>query len=335
MTPEASHCIIPVFIPMQGCPNACYYCNQSVVTGMSGPPSREELNQIVRQHLSTINTNARVELAFYGGSFTGLPIEKQREYLEWANGFKNSGSIHTLRLSTRPDYITAEILRLLKSFGVESIELGAQSMHDDVLLESGRGHSTADTLRASEMILRAGFRLGLQMMTGLPQDTPKKSIQTAERIVAAGAHETRIYPSVVFSGTRLEELLHEGKYSPQTTEDAVETLACLIPVFEQGNVQILRIGLNPLSPESSGRVVAGPVQQGLREKALTLLWWQLLEPVCKNSGKHLKVFVHPSQLNYASGFQKANRKKLQKHFGVVSFVPNPDLHGREYFIDIS
>lgn len=330
MSIGSKHYIIPVFIPMQGCSFSCYFCNQHAITGKLRSPDKEEIRNSIENHLATFEKDAFIELAFFGGSFTGLPRAQIAFFLECVYPWVSSGAIHALRISTRPDYIDDEVLEFLKANGVKTIELGAQSMNPEVLKRSGRGHSPQDVSKASASILAQGFTLGLQMMTGLPGDSHESCLQTAKSFVEMGATETRIYPTQVIKGTRLAKMLLEGSYKSPSTEETVELLAELIPVFEDGGVKILRIGLHPTEIHDCDTVMAGPGQHGLRENAMSRLWWNNLHQLLELNGKKLSISVHPSQLNYVSGYRKQNRKRLEEVFQMVNFKADQNLYGREF-----
>ncbi len=188
--------------------------------------------------------NKHVEIGFFGGNFTGIPLDDQEKYLQVAQPFLEKGIVQGIRLSTRPDYIDEQGLHLLKKYGVTTIELGAQSMDNDVLQQSARGHTAEDVENASRMIIAAGFRLGLQMMVGLPGDTLEKSVFTARKIIELGACETRIYPVLVIKGTKMAEWYEQGKYKPLSMEEAVFWVKTILPLFEDAGVEVTRVGLH-------------------------------------------------------------------------------------------
>ena len=256
---KINHVNIPIFLPELACPHRCIFCNQSQISGKTSVPSIQETIRIIENHLQTIQAFSEVQVAFFGGSFTGLPIDMQEDYLRVVQPFIESGKITGIRLSTRPDYISDPILVMLKQYGVEEIELGAQSFYDEVLKSSGRGHTAADIINASKKILNHGIRLGLQMMTGLPGDTNEMAFQTAKQIVAAGAHSTRIYPTLVIKDTPLEVLYKRGLYKPQTMSEAVGSAARLYRFFEENNVTVLRVGLHSNEDFNNGiSLIDGP-----------------------------------------------------------------------------
>lgn len=327
------HYTIPVFIPELACPFRCVFCNQEKITGKNDIPRPEDVMLIIEKHLKTFPKNGiHIEVGFFGGNFTGIPVEEQEAYLEVAHGYLKRSVIHGIRLSTRPDYINDEITGLLKRYGVTTVELGAQSMDDRVLKQSRRGHTVEQTVAAAQKIKEAGMRLGLQMMIGLPGDTKDLSKKTAGGIVAAGAAETRIYPTLIIKGTALEKLYSEGKYIPLTLQQAVEWTTGLMKIFEAGGVKVIRVGLHPSEGLLSGKeLVAGPFHNSFRELVMTGIWWEILDGIKKPRGAgHLKVYVSPTQFNYAVGYEARNRSRLLKHFKTVVFHSDPAITGRNY-----
>lgn len=332
------HKTIPIFIPGLACPFQCIYCNQKMISGQEQIPSKEEIRSTIISHLSTIDHGKNnIEIGFFGGNFTGLPLEKQEELLKEVNIYLLNGQVDAIRLSTRPDYINKENLELLKKFGVKTIELGAQSLDDEVLQMIGRGHSEQDVVNASKMIKEFGFILGLQMMTGLPGDTFEKSIQTAKKIIVIGAENTRIYPLLVIRKTELERMYHDGKYIPQTLEEAVEQVKILYGLFEENNVRIIRVGLHPSEGLVMGdNLVAGPFHPSFRELVLSALWRDALLPLMK-SKKFRNVVIHvaPGEINHATGYESSNKMLLKTHFHKVEFKADNSLTGRKYNVSYS
>ena len=213
---------IPIFLPELACPYRCVYCNQFSITGKQHFVDSEDVKHIIDRHLSTFVEDERfVEVAFFGGNFTGLPESMQDKYLEAVQPYLDAGLVDGLRCSTRPDYISSQRVRTLKRYGMLNIELGAQTTDDEVLRLCGRGHTFKDIEEASAMILAENVTLGLQMMLGLPGDTFEKDMNTASDIVRLGASETRIYPCVVVKDTVLEQMYLDGRYVPLTLQEAV------------------------------------------------------------------------------------------------------------------
>jgi histone acetyltransferase (RNA polymerase elongator complex component) len=329
----ARHYTIPIFIPELACPFQCVFCNQEKITGKALIPDDAAIIATISDHLATFKAEERtVEIGFFGGSFTGIPIDRQIHYLDLVRPFLDNGSVDGIRLSTRPDYINREVLDMLKEKQVTAIELGAQSMSDEVLKASGRGHTAEQTEMAARLIQDHGFKPGLQMMIGLPEDTPGRSLFTAQRIVALQAITTRIYPTLVIRGTALHKRYTEGKYEPLSLEEAVNRTAAILPVFEKAGIKILRIGLHPSEGLLNGcELVAGPFHPSFRELVLTKLWRDILRASdIPQSGNSLNIFVNEKQLNYAIGYTSANRKMLLERFNKVSFKTDKTLTGRDF-----
>lgn len=259
--------IIPIFIPHEGCPNDCAFCNQRTISGKSTAPSLDDARHIIEQYLEN-GTKKADQIAFFGGSFTGISIEKQNEYLSLANEYIKKGLVGSIRLSTRPDYISEDTVKRLVSFDVKNIELGAQSMDEEVLRASNRGHSSYDVEKASEIILKGGATLGLQMMTGLPLDSMEKCMYTAQRFSELGAKESRIYPTVVLRGTKLAKMYENGEYTPQSVEEAVDISARVYRLFKERGITVLRIGL-PDSAELKENYIAGAYHPSLGELVMS------------------------------------------------------------------
>ncbi|RLD67540.1 MAG: radical SAM protein [Bacteroidetes bacterium] len=328
------HYNIPIFIPELACPFQCVYCDQKKITGQKNLLQDNEIIRNIESHLESFKaTNREVQLAFFGGTFTGLNIAEQEHYLNLIQPYIHQQSIQGIRISTRPDYINSENLKLLKQYGVTHIELGAQSLVEEVLQASDRGHNVADVQLASEMILAESFILGLQMMIGLPADSPERSMQTAKRIVDFGAQETRIYPTIVIRGTNLEHIWQKDKYQALDTESAIEQSANLYQFFEKNKVKVLRVGLYPSDELSvQGEAVAGPEMPHFKEKVMSRIWKTNLNKAIDFSKKEkrLKIAVSSKEYNFAVGFEASNRKYLEEYFPKVKFIINSKLEGRNY-----
>ncbi len=330
------HYTIPVFVPEHGCPFQCIFCNQQKISGRLKIPTPEEVDNLIREYLTTIPwKKSYVEIGFFGGNFTGIKKSEQESYLQVANPYVEKGIIKSIRLSTRPDYIDTEILQLLKKYHVKTIELGAQSLDEGVLMASGRGHTVDDIIEASGMVIRHGFGLGLQMMIGLPGDTLEKSKRTARQIVALGADNTRIYPTLVIRDTKLAEMYLSGDYKPLSLEVAVKWSKEVYKIFEKPGVKVIRLGLHPSEGLISGDdLLAGPFHISFRELVLSQIWHDIFMKIKNIENKqNITIFVAPRQFNYAIGYEAANRKALNKFYKNVRFVKDPELQGREYYVD--
>ena len=308
--------ILPIFIPQLGCPHACVFCNQREITG-------SVLEQAYRQteRLSELPASAeKRELAFYGGSFTAIPEEQQNRFLRYAYKAMEKGVISSIRLSTRPDAVTPEILSRLQFYGVETIELGAQSMRDSVLRLSGRGHTADDVRRSSAMIQEAGFHLGLQMMTGLPGDDPSGAQETAAEIIRIKPDAVRIYPTVIVRNTELERLWRSGQYREHSVEDAVTVCAQILPMFESAGIPVIRLGLNPTEELSSGGALAGAYHPALGELIRSRVLRNqaenlLMREECR--GKKIVLAVPPRQYSQMIGQKRCNITWLNSRFGLA------------------
>lgn len=326
---------IPVFLPELACPFRCVYCNQFSIAGKSQIPDCEQVKHIIDLHLQSFKEKDRfVEVAFFGGNFTGLPEKMQDEYLETVAPYLESGLIQGIRCSTRPDYINKERLKVLKKFGMRNIELGAQSTDNEVLLQCGRGHDFEAIKSASEMILAEGFTLGLQMMIGLPGSSPEKDFQTAKDIVSLGAKETRIYPCLVVKDTVLEKRFRKGQYQPLNIDEAVQRSADIYSYFIENEVNVLRIGLHPSDELDGGDCVAGPYHHNFAEMVFGEVWRRKFASIL-GQGKHLVIYTHSSQRTNAIGYQSANRKKLLDSFQQVDFLCDDSLSPADFRYEIS
>lgn len=311
--------IIPIFIPHEGCPNDCAFCNQRTISGKSSAPTREDAVRIIENHLSSQGGIAE-QIAFFGGSFTGIDKDRQDMYLALAYEYVKKGMVRSIRLSTRPDYIDSETVKRLISFGVQNIELGAQSMCDDVLVAAKRGHNAKDVEKAAEVINSLGATLGLQMMTGLPGDTPEKCMYTAQRFKELGAKETRIYPTVVLSETYLAEMTKRGEYTPQSVEDAVEISAKLYRYFKENGIEILRIGL-PDGEELRQNYIAGAYHPALGEMVISRYIRNLIEEKYKGE-KEITLQINPRYVSKVVGNRRCNIEYFKEKGITLNIIPD-------------
>ncbi len=311
--------IIPVFIPHVGCPHDCVFCNQKKIAGTLSAPDGKEVERIISGSLEACGENAQI--AFYGGSFTAIPLEQMKEYLSAAKQFIDKGKVSSIRLSTRPDCIDAERLEILREYGVKTIELGAQSMCEYVLLESGRGHNANHTRAAARLIKKFGFELILQMMTNLPGSDDEKDKETAKELAKLSPDGVRIYPTVVIRDTYLEELWRRGEYIPCNPEEAAELGASLIDIFEKEKIPVIRFGLNPTDDLSGGEALAGAYHPALGEMAQSVRLLRRCEAEIEKSGisgENLVIYVNPKRVSAMSGQKKKNKTALMKKYGFES-----------------
>lgn len=314
------HKNIPFFIPHSGCKNNCVFCSQTKITGFCLPAGEmheeaRRLDQTVCEALEYMN-GAEAQIAFFGGSFTGIERDRMLLLLETAYKYVQSGKVCGIRLSTRPDYIDADILSILKRYGVTDIELGLQSTDEAVLAASGRGHGRSVCFESSRLIVESGFTLGGQMMIGLPESTLEKELQTAKDIVAMGAKSARIYPTVVFTGTALYDMAVSGGYTPITNEEAAFRCAECYKILEAAGVDILRIGLHASEELKNAPFGANhPAMGELVYSALALDGVRAQLNGADTRGKTLCIYAPSSKISAVAGHKGANKQKLYEEYG--------------------
>ncbi len=314
---EMKYYNIPIFLPELACPFRCVYCNQFSITGKQQIPDTQYVKNTIDQYLSSFTENERfVEVAFFGGNFTGLPEKMQDDFLKIVQPYLEKGVIQGIRCSTRPDYIDEKRVKTLKNFGMRNIELGAQTTNDEILRRCGRGHTFRDIEKASQVIVDEGITLGLQMMLGLPFDTFENDMQTAHDIVRLGAKETRIYPCIVVKDTGLERIYHVGKYIPLTLDEAVKQSATLYEYFTENDVKVLRIGLHTSDDLNGDAFVAGPYHKNFAEMVFSRLWGRKFDKIDGKSDT-ITIEVPENQLNHAIGYKGENKKKLLERYKKV------------------
>ena len=291
---------ISIFVPHQGCPCACSFCNQKTITGQQTAPTAEDVKNAVETALRQKEYN--YEIAFFGGSFTAIDRAYMLELLEAAYPYVKGGQVKGIRISTRPDCIDREVLDLLKQYGVTSIELGAQSMDDEVLAANRRGHNAQSVVDASQLIKSYGFELGLQMMTGLYKDTDEKAIETAKRIIAIAPQTVRIYPTVVLKGTYLAELYLNEEYKPLNADESAELCARLVPMFEDAGIKIIRLGLHS-SKDVKENMLAGGFHDSFGELVKSRI---MVNKILELPPSDYQVFVNSRSLSKLKGNNKSN-----------------------------
>lgn len=256
--------IIPVFIPFAGCAHQCVFCDQNGITGQKKLPSKDEVENTINTHLSTWKRGGEIEVAFYGGSFTGLSIDEQSFYLGIISSYINRGLIHSIRVSTRPDYIDHERADFLSTHSVKTVELGVQSMSDEVLKLSGRNHTAAHTINAIRTLKEMGFITGVQIMPGLPGDTVETILMTAGELTKPSPDFARVYPTLVLKNTPLHRMFLRGEYRPWALEEMVDVCRQIAKIFEAASIPIIKFGLQP-TDELRKNIMAGPFHPSFRQ----------------------------------------------------------------------
>ena len=321
--------VIPVFVPHLGCPNDCIFCNQKSISGQKKNITKEEAKKTIDNFLKNIkDKDAKKEIAFFGGSFTGIDENVQEELLQIAYEYIEKGQVDSIRISTRPDYINKEILKRLKKYKVRTIELGVQSANDYILGRANRGHTFKDVEKASKLIRWYGFNLGHQMMVGLPESTRIDEINTAKALIKLKPKMVRIYPVLVIKGTKLEKEYNEGIYEPLPLVQAVETCKQLVRMFTDKKIEVIRVGLqntdeicNPENKESE--VVAGPFHPAFGQLVESSMWHDAIVEKIKKLNvkvKEVEVTVNPIDVNNVIGHKKENVIKLKDTYEVDLIV---------------
>lgn len=315
--------IVPVFIPHKGCPHRCVFCNQRTITGL--PDNNEDLDAI-RYGIGDFlgyrrDGRGRTQISFYGGTFLGLEPERICRLLGLAQDFVDHHGVHGLRFSTRPDTVTQETLALIEPYSVQTVELGAQSMDNRVLELSGRGHSAEDTVRAMDLLKQSGYETGIQMMVGLPGDTPETAWETACAIASLEPDFVRIYPTVVLKDSGLARLFSQGAYEPLDLGESVSLVKRLFGLFRDKGITVIRMGLQPSDGlDVGGQILAGPYHPSFghlvySERFLDMAR-ELLERHGPGKSASVVLTVHPKNISVARGLKNSNIQALKSEFGL-------------------
>lgn len=326
--------IIPIFIPFLGCPHDCAFCNQVKITNYKNNINKENTIRQINQYLSYFPKNENLkEIAFFGGSFTGLDEKVMISYLEIALNYKKKGIIDRIRLSTRPDYINNSILDILKKYEVDVIELGIQSLDNEILNANERGHSKEDSIMASKLIKDYGFKLGHQIMPGLYKDSFDKAIKTGLESIKMNPDMVRIYPTLVIKDTKLEKLYKEGLYKPLSLDEAIEISSRLYMIYSYKKIPVIRIGLQPTENINEKKdVVAGPFHPSIRQLVETNIHKIYLEELINKYRLKNKIKIHISnrEISIIAGNKKANKNYFYKKYGLIINFENDENNFIEY-----
>lgn len=314
--------IVPVFLPHMGCTQRCVYCDQRIVTGRpTADPTPVEVRRRILEFLSYRKGQRHPsQIAFYGGNFLGLERSNAESLLAEASRFVSDGAVEAIRFSTRPDTISPETLRWIAGYPVTTVEIGTQSMDDQVLSLSRRGHSAADTEAAVSLLKRSGYRVGVQIMIGLPGDSPSACRRTAARVSALRPDFVRIYPTVVLRGSTLARWWRSGAYTPWTLERSIATTADLCRCFSENDIPIIRIGLQANNDLISGSgALAGPFHPAFGHMVKSECFLRRAVDVMGQTGyrpKSITFRVHPRKLSEARGLKNRNLRVLAQRLGV-------------------
>lgn len=336
--------IIPIFVPNLGCPMECTFCSQEKITGKQTNVTAKDVKETIEYYLKNFKDDSKyVEVAFFGGSFTGIDMKVQKELLEAANEYILSGKVNSIRISTRPDYINKEILKMLKKYKVKTIELGVQSSNDYILSKSKRGHNFEAVKKASKLIRRYMFKLGHQMMVGMPESTELDEINTAKDLIKLKPKMVRIYPVLVIKGTELANEYKEGEYTPLTIDQAVERCKEIIYMFRKKRIDVIRVGLQNTDEitdpsKDKSEVLAGPYHPAFRQLVDDSMWYDSIAEKIKKINmkvKKVEIEVNPEFTSNIIGHKKENMKKLKEMYDVEVIVkPDENMKAGKFEINV-
>lgn len=336
--------IIPIFVPHLGCPNSCTFCNQKTISGQSKQVTAKDVRDTIEYYLSNFKDNNKyVEVAFFGGSFTGIEEEVQEELLQAAFEYIKQKKVNSIRISTRPDYINKKILKRLKKYKVKTIELGVQSTNNYILSRCQRGHTFEDVKKASKLIRRKRFILGHQMMVGLPESTKLDEINTTKSLIKLKPKIVRIYPVLVIKGTKLEDEYKNNEYIPLTVNQAVERCKEIVAMFNKKNIKVIRLGLQNTNTidepgHNESEVVAGPYHPAFRQLVESSMWYDSILNHIKQFNTKVKVVeirANPININNIIGHKKENIKKLNEIYDVeVNVTSDESIRPGDFKVNI-
>jgi histone acetyltransferase (RNA polymerase elongator complex component) len=323
---SSSHLVIPVFIMNSGCPHRCTFCNEAITAGNYPPEiTRAYFDQEVNAYFSWNKDKSRkVEIAFYGGNFTGVDPPYQEKLLTWASAYVEKKMVHSIRISTRPDYVSEGKLRLLKQYGVDTVEIGAQSFVDAVLEHSQRGHNSQDIEKSVAVLKKNGFRTGLHLMAGLPGDTREGFFYSVEKTIQLQPDTVRIHPVVVLRNTVLAEEFKRGMYQPLELTEAVTLCALAWEKLSESGIRIIRMGLQ-VTPEmeKAGAILAGPVHPAFGSLVLSTVFYNqtvnLLESLSRDI-KEICFKLSPRDISIFRGLNNSNIMAIKKLYPGVNLI---------------
>lgn len=310
---------IPIFVAHKGCPNDCVFCNQVKISGAKDEINPDKIREIIEASLPYCDCK-NTQIAFFGGSFTGISEDVMTEYLKIAKYYVDNFSLDGIRLSTRPDYINEHILDILKKYGVKVIELGVQSMDDDVLLKNNRGMTKEATTDACKLIKEYGFTLGVQLMTSMYGSTKEADIQTALEVTFLKPDFVRIYPTVVIEGTKLYEFYESGLYKTRTLDETIDVCCEMVEIFSRKNIPVIRLGLMTNEDINCENVI-GAYHPAFGELVFSKLYFNKICKIIDRKNLILKdkiiTIKAPKELiSKISGHKKENIRKLKELYKI-------------------
>ena len=321
--------IIPIFLPHAGCPHRCVFCDQSSITGVRSKWPRKDIREQIEAFLKfkTARRNT-VQIAFFGGNFLGIPADEIKRLLAEAAEYIKTGRVNSIRFSTRPDTIDRQRLDLIKNFPVTTIELGVQSMDERVLSATKRGHSAPDTEKAIQRLREFSYEIGVQLMVGLPGDTPERLIASAQRIARLKPDFIRIYPTVVLAGSPLAARYRKGDYVPLSIDEAVSRTKHLYLLFKSKNIPVIRMGLQASQDlENGSTILAGPYHPAFGHLVYSEIFLDMAVDQIESlalTADSITIRAHPGNVSQSRGLRNRNIEILKKKFGFESVAVKPD-----------
>lgn len=310
------HYNIPIFISHFGCPNSCVFCNQKKINGRETDVTMEDLRNTIEMYLETLPKNSKKEVAFFGGTFTGISMGLQKEYLETAYEYIKKGEIDGIRLSTRPDCINYEIVKQLKKYGVTTVELGVQSLDEEVLIATERYYPVRVVEEACKILKEYGIKLGIQLMVGLPKSTFDSDYETAKKVLEMKPDMVRIYPTLVIKNTKMEQMFYQKEYIPLSLEEAIERTKKIMALLESNGINIIRVGLQPSEDlREDGVVLGGPFHPAFRELVETEIYYNFFKKIIEKE-KELNIIANEKSISKLVGIKKANKLRLKEYFNI-------------------
>lgn len=329
------HYNIPIFISHYGCPNACVFCNQKKINGRETDVTLEDLNKTIEEYLEILPKDSYKEVAFFGGTFTGISLEKQKEYLEVVNKYLKRNLIQGIRISTRPDYINREVMEQLKKYNVTTIELGVQSLNEDVLRKSARFYPIQKVYEACEMIKFYEINLGIQLMPGLPGSTFNTDFESAKKVVKINPQNVRVYPTLIVKDTEMENMYNRGEYKLFTLEEAIKRCRKICALFEINGINIIRVGLQPSEDlRNGGLAITGAFHSAFRELIDGEIYFDFFKRIEKKEG-NLHIQANEKNISKIVGIKKKNilrldnvHLKINNQLNLSEIIVNDKLYER-------
>jgi len=319
---NAKNRIYPFFLAMRGCEYRCIYCDQRRTASSENVPGPDEVTEALNNE---IIPPGPWTVAFYGGTFTGLERELQKQYCDAVWASRRAGLITAIRISTRPDAMDDSDVAFLAVNGIRTVELGIQSFDDAVLAAAGRGYSGAVAAAAAQLVRGVGLRLGIQLMSGLPGEDEGSWRRSVAATVAAAPDFVRLYPTLVVKGTPLAETCRSGEYRPLSLEDAALRCAYAIERFYEAGISIERVGLQETAGLSH-EIIAGPHHPAFGEIAYSYLMRKRIEEVIGEMRNGVKVAVAPDMVSAAIGHKRMNMGYFYDKYGIsIKIVPDDGL----------